>query len=518
MLQAQHKNNKRQRSKKGPLSSKRNGSNKKNSRGDRTVSVTPVKTPVTDATVNMEPEGETQLLEEMNRKHAVVPIGGKTMVLTVDKDPITARTVYRFSSFADIKKRYLNRTVEKTDLGSWWLGHPQREEYDGVKFAPFSIPSNYFNFWRGWEIDSREGDCSLYLKHIHENICKGNERLYKWILAWMADAIQNPAKRPGTALVLRGKQGTGKGVFARTFGGLFGQHFLHIASQRYLTGNFNAHLQDCLLLFADEGFCAGDKSAEGVLKALITEPTLMIERKGVDPILAENYVRLIIASNHDWVIPAASEERRFCVLEVGDGHMQGQRYFQAIDDEMQRGGKEALLYYLQHFDLAASKKEGINPAVIPQTEALLEQKLYSMAPEQQWWYGRLQDGAQTSDSNTWEEENWIETQRLYDDFIQEISKSRQGWRSSPAEFGKKLSKLIPGLDRVQRTLTRKKRAWGYMFPPLQECREAFTKATGIPFDQQEESIDQQAEEDGLEITPDMMSWVQEYDEDEIDQG
>ena len=27
------------------------------------------------------------------------------------------------------------------------------------------------------------------------------------ILDWMADAIQNPAKRPGVALVIKGKQG-----------------------------------------------------------------------------------------------------------------------------------------------------------------------------------------------------------------------------------------------------------------------------------------------------------------------
>ena len=31
----------------------------------------------------------------------------------------------------------------------------------------------------------------------------------------MADAIQNPTDRPGVALVLKGKQGTGKGIFAR---------------------------------------------------------------------------------------------------------------------------------------------------------------------------------------------------------------------------------------------------------------------------------------------------------------
>jgi hypothetical protein len=34
-------------------------------------------------------------------------------------------------------------------------------------------------------------------------------------------------------------------------------------------GNFNVHLRDCVMLFADEAFCDGDKQHESVLKTLI---------------------------------------------------------------------------------------------------------------------------------------------------------------------------------------------------------------------------------------------------------
>ena len=41
-------------------------------------------------------------------------------------------------------------------------------------------------------------------------------------------------------------------------------------------------MRDKLVVYADEAFWAGDKKAEGVLKAMITEDTIQIEMKGKD--------------------------------------------------------------------------------------------------------------------------------------------------------------------------------------------------------------------------------------------
>ena len=48
----------------------------------------------------------------------------------------------------------------------------------------------------------------------------------------------------------------------------------------------------------------GDKKGEGVLKALITEPRLQLEAKFRDPIMVENRLRIIVASNNDWIVPS----------------------------------------------------------------------------------------------------------------------------------------------------------------------------------------------------------------------
>ena len=75
----------------------------------------------------------------------------------------------------------------------------------------------------------------------------------------------------------------GKGTLGNALVRIFGQHATHISSVDHLAGRFNAHLRDACFLFADEAWWPGDKSAEGTLKRLITEPTLFIEAKNDAP-------------------------------------------------------------------------------------------------------------------------------------------------------------------------------------------------------------------------------------------
>ena len=153
---------------------------------------------------------------------------------------------------------------------------------------------------------------------------------------WVAYALQNPGKPAEVALVFKGGRGTGKGVFGRTLKNIFGQHGRHISSATHLAGHFNAHLADCALLFADEAFWPGDKSAEGTLKRLITEPTLFIERKGVDAFELPNALKVVMATNEEWAIPAGIDERRFAVFAVSDESRQRDDYFGPLYAETSR--------------------------------------------------------------------------------------------------------------------------------------------------------------------------------------
>ena len=138
----------------------------------------------------------------------------------------------------------------------------------------------------------------------------------------------------------------------------------------------------------EEVFWAGDKEAEGAIKALATAEELDYERKGIDPEPGRNYTRLMICSNEDWVVPAGSGGRRWFVLRVGNEHEQDNAYFAAIDKEMEGGGLAAMLYDLQRSPLAKT----VNVRKAPVTPWLIEQRLHSQDARKVWWRSVLAEG------------------------------------------------------------------------------------------------------------------------------
>jgi hypothetical protein len=328
-----------------------------------------------------EEEDDEKDLAEMNAQYAVVKVGGKTRVVEFEESPTyLGCTVPVFSTIGDFcafhgkrKKRIpgFNGTKE-VGLGKWWIDHSERRQYDGIVYAPHGDENGRFNLWTGYGCKQRAGNCTLYLAHLRDNVCSGNEEHADYLLSWMADAVQHPERAGEVAVVLRGAEGVGKGVLAKQFGRLFGAHFRHVTQAKHLVGHFNAHLQQCSVLFADEAFFAGDKAHEGILKALITEETLLIEPKSVDTFAVRNSLHIIMSSNNEWVIPAGAYARRFLVLDVASTHMRDYRYFDAIVTELDTGGREALLDLLMRRDLSK-----FNIRSVPLTSALAKQKAYS---------------------------------------------------------------------------------------------------------------------------------------------
>ncbi len=307
------------------------------------------------------------------------------MVINTSEDEIKFLNYSAFEQW--LANRFIQRGDKRMNLAKHWLRNPQRRQYKGVVFAPGREVPHHLNLWRGFAAEPKPGDCSKFLAHVRDNVCHGNEARFSWVIGWFAQMFQQPDKKLGTSLVLRGKQGTGKTKVGEVIGSLLGGQYVPVSDPRFITGRFNGHMATCLLLHADEGFWAGDHQAEGKLKDLITGEQQFIELKGKEPIRVKNQVRLIVTGNPDWLVPAAMEERRFAAFDLGDGKIQDHVYFAAIDEEMDNGGREALWHYLLNFDL-----NSVDLRSIPSTVALAEQKLNSLTAEQGWWLDVLTRG------------------------------------------------------------------------------------------------------------------------------
>lgn len=323
-------------------------------------------------------------LPTMLERWAFVQVEGSARVL---REELNSDQVVLYKT-DDLKKEYANRKVldhgsdkpRMVNLVDLWLEHPDRRTYAaGICFSPDSQLLQRYNLWRGWSYKPVEGDVTPFTDFVTNIVASGNQDHAQYILGWVAQMVQKPLSKVGVGLVLRGSKGSGKTFFGELVGGLCKAHHRIVSKAEHVTGKFNRHLEDTLMLQCDEAYWARNKAAEGALKDLLTNSRITVERKGMDSYSSNNYTRILFSSNEEWVVPASLDERRFAIFDVSDARQQDAKYFGALRRWYDRGGAEAMLYYFKHFDLNT-----VDVRVAPQTNALDEQKLHSLDTVDQW--------------------------------------------------------------------------------------------------------------------------------------
>ena len=436
-----------------------------------------------------------QLVTAMNDAFAVAQYGSKVVVVRIIGNDLI------FMTDDDFHKMFANlvifqKTKDKNDetktnaikLSKHWYASDHRRRYfgRGIVFepgGPLDIPNDMLNLWRGFGVEPKQGDWSLMRTHIRDVICSGNEEHFQYLIKWMAYGVQHPDRPIGVAIALRGDEGAGKGFLWRNYGKLFGKHFRHVSQGEQLTGRFNAVLAETCAVFLDEALWAGDRKGEQILKALITEDTFQLERKNYDPIPVKNRLRLMIASNNQWIVPVSTKGRRYCVFDVSDKYadqkspehsaywapLQAQFGDDACDD-----GRAAMLYDLIHMDLS-----GFNVRDVPESAAKTEQKLLSLRGTMVWLYHILQEGA--IGSETWQNDGLSVSKdhayMCYEDF----SKRQHDWRPEIKPVWSKNIHAALGPNVKDERLTKEsRRVYSFQFAPLADCWDQFAKYIGAP--------------------------------------
>jgi hypothetical protein len=443
------------------------------------------------------------LIEEMNKEWGVVVVGGKVRVvgLKINSDP---EQDLQLLTLDDFKNMTMNKKIAMTmpngqtkpvAKSAVWLADEARKEYwGGIHFRP-DKPTEYeaanglvYNMWRGFTMEPIAGDWSKLKTHITDILCGGKPELYDWVLDWMADLYQDPANPKGCAVVMHGIEGCGKGTFMEALGRTMGRHYKHVTQEEHLTGRFNGHLQDSLLTFADEVTYGGSRKTAGNLKAMVTEPKLTVERKGVDAYSFKNCARIGVASNEDWFIPAGPQSRRWLVLNVLPDKASDANWFGAIYKEMDNGGLEAMMHELMNREIKSNLKVApVTDALKGQRQRFMESRMDSVHA---WWYDCLE--ARNIEivcylSESMEEAVWpqlVKKPDLYDNY--------KGWTKnsglpvqpmSKSMFYNRMPELGATEVRPSNTTVIKrnggKRERMFEMPKLDEAIELFKGLTGI---------------------------------------
>lgn len=418
-------------------------------------------------------------VERVNGRYFVAPEGGECKLFVEFTHTETGQPGMKQVSDGSFRLEYANQSVpivqrdggvKQVNLAAYWRASPYRREYSGMGFCfDGQSPAGFYNLYKGLAVEVNSASAGRFLRHLRATV--GNDsKSFRYLVQWMAFCVQRPGDRTETVVVFRGAEGTGKGTNARLLTSIFGPHALHISNGRHLTGNFNAHLRLALFLFVDEGYWAGDPAAEGVLKQLITEDQIMIEQKGVDAFMALNRLKVMIATNNEWAVPAGPTSRRFFVVDVPDTKRGDWAYWKQLNAWLDGGGRGATLNFLLNLNLSK-----FNIRDIPNTEALDDQKRLSMPPFLKWLESQLYDGS------LWGGDEW-ET----DAPCQLVTKSyaeycaAHGRRHEPTDAKNVAAKLKAAFG----TLPRRRRGNGsrhyvWIVPPLTEARYLFCNHAGI---------------------------------------
>jgi phage/plasmid-associated DNA primase len=243
--------------------------------------------------------------------------------------------------------------------------------FDNIVCKPNNYKLQKFerNIWSGFKAQKVEvvdmSIVNVLLNHIREVWCCNNDIQYKYILSWFAQIIQTPYKKTGVALVLYGRQGTGKSLpLDIMLEYVFGKDIsLATTGIGRLTGNFNNSLRGKLFTKCDEvsNINSGNENFHAVfdkMKDNITGNSLEIEQKGKDPLQIDNINNFVFTTNNSYSIKIEEDDRRYNPLEVSDKYKGNHEYFDNFLEVLSNdnAGNHILTYFLQYKELVDVRK------------------------------------------------------------------------------------------------------------------------------------------------------------------
>jgi hypothetical protein len=193
---------------------------------------------------------------------------------------------------------------------------------DSVIFSPklasgeliYRDGQKLLNTWKPLYIDMREGDVSLFLRHLEKLYPVGRDA--EILVSYMAACVQYQGEKFKWAPLLQGVEGNGKTFFSKCVEYAIGQRYTHWPRADKMDKQFNAAFYGKLLICVEDvRISEARESLWETLKPMITGEQIEIEPKGVDSKVARDVCfNFMLNSNHRNAIRKTENDRRIASL------------------------------------------------------------------------------------------------------------------------------------------------------------------------------------------------------------
>ncbi|KAJ3348330.1 hypothetical protein GGF32_006256 [Allomyces javanicus] len=217
---------------------------------------------------------------------------------------------------------------------------------------------NAFPGFKAKKLDRKvdESEIKLYLDYLLHVCARGREPEYTHILKWI-QALLTTGKANGVMLIFHGLEGCGKGMFYT----LLCKYVLgddncitlnDLAS--FMNGQFNAHIENKLLVLVDEISSASKAQRAAIfdkLKNALTDEHSVINQKYTRVYKTRNVNNWMGATNNPDAVPLTKTGRHCFVNEISNLFRNNAAYFEQLDAFV-KANADAIFTYLVDLDLS----------------------------------------------------------------------------------------------------------------------------------------------------------------------
>ncbi|QDP53488.1 MAG: putative primase [Prokaryotic dsDNA virus sp.] len=216
-------------------------------------------------------------------------------------------------------------------------------KFDKMDFLPEQpeFCGEVYNTWRPSDLNPAEGDPTIFLEHM--DYMFEDERERNLVLDYMAWCVQNPAEKPNFAMVIKGKQGTGKSFIGQVLERIFGPHNTGRPMNASIQSQFNGWARNVKLVVIEELMVRGRVDLMNHLKPMITDPLIEINEKYQPAQKITNNCVIVAFTNHDDALPVEDDDRRYMII-ISDAFPKGPKYYDRLFTWAEKEGGDAIVW------------------------------------------------------------------------------------------------------------------------------------------------------------------------------